>query len=310
MKRTNILTSIFAIVILASIASAQTGGGPGGITTTTITFNKQNFDNSLQNAIAPNVIGYQYVLIKDGQVVSEDAGGVAQNAADGTLMMTTSTPTNIGSLAKFLSGTAMIHLMEKKSGPGTWDDGLTLQQKLDRPFTSIVPDIWINGNRPGVEDITLRQLLQHRSGFNDNKPANRNVLGFLKDGDGFLLGQYDQRQYSNINFVLNGYLIALYENMWLKSFMNQSIANQGLGLVDADESVRQSAGSWMHNIMKTRIWDKMTPKILPNCDAANALANTAAYGYNSKDDLAAGQITSMISSQPWPITSLTSVRPT
>jgi hypothetical protein len=38
----------------------------------------------------------------------------------------------------------------------------------------------------------------------------------------------------------------------------------------------------MHDSMKKRIWDKMTPKISPSCDASNALKNTAAYTYDSK----------------------------
>lgn len=295
MKRTNIFTSILALVILASIGSAQIGGGPGRITT--ISFNKQAFENSLQNAIAPNVMGYQYVLIKDGALVSEDAGGWAQAPGDGNVQMTTSTPTNIGSVSKFLSGTAMIHLMEKLNGVGVYDNGLTLQQKLDRPFTTIVPDVWIDGNTPGVANVTLRQLLQHRSGFNDDKPANRNVLGFLKDADGHFPWQLDQRQYSNINFVLNGYLIPFYEKPWLKGFVNTSVDDLALGIEDADELTRDLAGAEMHKTMKARIWDKMTPKILPNCDAANTLANTAAKHYTSATDTDPGPLSSSIASQ-------------
>ena len=211
--------------------------------------------------------------------------------------MTNSTPINIGSLAKFLSGTAMLNLMEKPPGPGSWDYGLTLQQKLDRPFTTIVPDVLALGNTPGVENITLRQLLQHRSGFDDAKVGNRTVLGFLKDRDGFLLSQYDDREYSNINFVMNGYLIPMYLAPSLQNSFNATISGNNLDQADADALVRDLSGNAMHAIMKDRIWDKMNPAILPNCDAANTLTNTAAYGYASKNDAANGWIMSLIDNQ-------------
>jgi hypothetical protein len=50
----------------------------------------------------------------------------------------------------------------------------------------------------------------------------------------------------------------------------------------------------MHFIMKDRIWDQMTPSILPNCDAKYALANSAAYAYDSKNDGANGFIWSEV----------------
>lgn len=295
MKNRNILKTLSAIILLAGALNAQVRPGGSG-TITTMTFNKASFDQNLQNAVAPNVKGYQYVLIKNGQIVSEKAGGVAQNAADGTLAMTTSTPTNIGSVAKFLSGTAMIGLMEKPASQYQWDSGASLQQKLNRPFFTMVPNVWKSGAKPGIENITIRQLLQHRSGFDDAKASNRNVLGFLKDADGFQQAQFNQREYSNINFVLNGYLLPMYATPTLKDTMNNYIASNSLNQAGADTFVRQAAGTAMHNLMKARIWDKMTPKIAPNCDGVS-LSDKAALSYNSKNDAAKGSITSSMDTQ-------------
>jgi CubicO group peptidase (beta-lactamase class C family) len=298
---TTTFTAITAIVLLAGISHAQ-------FTSQNITFSKSNFDQSLIDAVEPNVMGYQYVLIRNGRIVSERARGRAQNAADienkpipaadehhlGGLKMKTSTPINVGSLAKFLSGTAMLHLMEKPAGPGgSWDAGQTLPQKLNRTFTTMVPDVWRTGlSHPLINLITLRQLLQHRSGFDDAKQGNRNVLGFLKDDDGFLVSQYDDREYSNVNFVLTGYLITMYEHPGAKDFYN--LVTAGMNESDADKLVRDHAGMSMHYIMKDRIWDNMSPTILPNCDAANTLQNSAAYGYNSNVQATNGVITSSI----------------
>lgn len=281
------------MIALLSIVNGQ-HRLPAGAASATL--NKTKFDQSLQNAVAPNVMGYQYILIKDGKVVSEQAGGLSHSMADGYKTMTTATPTNIGSLAKFLSGTAMIGLMEKPYPDGQWDAGQTLQQKLNRPFMSIVPTVWKTGARAGVENITIRQLLQHRSGFDDEKASNRNVLGFLKDADGFNPSQYNQREYSNINFVLNGYLLPMYAQPSFKDILNIQVAQQHLNETNSDTYVRQTAGLAMHNLMKTRIWDQMSPKILPSCDGSR-LVHVAALSYNSKNDTGKGEITSTLEKQ-------------
>jgi CubicO group peptidase (beta-lactamase class C family) len=285
------------LILLTVVVTLLEAGVPRAQIRNRLTFSVREFDQSLTNAVAPSVMGYQYVLIANGQVVSQKAGGFAQNAADGNLAMTNSTPTSIGSLAKFLSGTAMLNLMENPPGPFSWDFGLSLQQKLDRPFTSIVPDIWALGNTLGVENITIRQLLQHRSGFDDAKSANRTVLGYLKDADGFLPSQYDRREYANINFVLNGYLLPMYLAPSLRNSFNETVTANNLNEADADAFVRDLSGHAMHAIMKVRIWDQMNPPILPNCDAANTIANAAAYGYTSKTDVASGWIMSLIDNQ-------------
>lgn len=294
MKFRNLLTSIAAMVILASIATAQ-----GGIIITQppITFNKEAFASKMRNDLEGNVMGYSYVLLKKGLVVDEDAWGKAQNAADGQIPFTLNTPTNIGSLAKFLSGTAMLGLMQKPQTAVQYDNGLSLDAKLDRKFWTVMPNVWVARNKGGVEDISLRQLLQHRSGFDTDKVGNRTVLGYLQDANGFIPSQFDDREYANINYVLNGYILPLYASPGMKSSLNARAQNFSYTEAQADAEAKQTAGVNMHNLMKSRIWDKMSPKISPNCDAANTLTNVAAYGYASKNDAAAGTISSAINTQ-------------
>jgi hypothetical protein len=293
MKASRIFTFFIALIMTASLASGQRRQPPGAATAV---LNKTKFDQSLQGAVAPNVMGYQYILIKDGKVVSEKFGGLAHSMADGYKTMTSATPTNIGSLAKFFSGTAMIGLMEKPYAEGQWDKGKTLQEKLNRPFMTIVPKVWTTGASSGVEDITIRQLLQHRSGFDDAKGNNRTVLGFLKDSDGFNQAQFNQREYSNINFVLNGYLLPMYAQPNFNDILDVQVAQRKLNFTTGDAYVRQMAGLAMHNLMKTRIWDQMSPKILPNCDGTR-LRHVAALSYNSKSDTSKGEITSLLEQQ-------------
>ena len=136
------------------------------------TFKKEAFDEGIKNLVEPNVMGYQYVLIKDGKFVTEGAGGKARTGTDGNLKMTTSTPQNIGSLAKFLSGTAMINLFEKPAAKADREyKERGLKGSLSMPVWGEFPKVWLNvipgpfDKGPQLRNFTFRQLLQHRSGF-------------------------------------------------------------------------------------------------------------------------------------------------
>jgi CubicO group peptidase (beta-lactamase class C family) len=280
-------------------AFAQVPRGPQDVQAKTITLDKTKFDQSLAGAVGPKVMGYQYVLIKDGRVVVERADGLARTAKDGgPLKMTVRTPINLGSLQKFITGTALLNMMEH---PTKWSPGQnkSLRNRLDMPIWGQFPSLWTDlippptVGCPQIRCIKYRQLLQHRSGFNDDKPSNRNVLGFLGDGDGFLASQYDKRQYSNINFVMAGYLLPAYERPY---FVNELMANavKYPNLAQADDYVRDQLGKRFAEILDERIFSRMTPKIKPSCDAAGELKGTVAYGYASKTDAGPGVISSQI----------------
>jgi CubicO group peptidase (beta-lactamase class C family) len=298
MKVKEFTATLILITLSFSMIAAQAPRGPQGLQTKTITLSKTAFDQSLSSTVGPKVMGFQYVLIKDGQLVTEKAGGLAQSAKDGALNMTTRTPLNIGSLQKFITGTALINMMEH---PTKWSPGQNqnLRNRLDSAIWGQFPSLWVDlippptVQCPQIRCIKYRQLLQHRSGFNNDKASNRNVLGFLGDGDGFLASQYDKRQYSNINFGLAGYLLPGYERGY---FLNEIMANAVNlpTLSSRDQYVRDQLGRRYDQILHERIFDKMTPKINPTCDGANKVAATAAYGYQSKTDTNNGIITSAI----------------
>ncbi len=296
-------SAILAIgaVLLSAVPTsiAQVPRGPQGLKAKTITLDKTAFNKSLSDAVGPKVMGYQYVLIKDGQLVTEKAGGLAQtNKDNGPLQMTTKTPINLGSLQKFITGTALINLMEN---PTKWSPGsnLSLKNRLDTPIWGQFPSLWVdlipgtNVKCPQIRCIKYRQLLQHRSGFNDKKESNRTVLGFLGDSDGFLASMYDKRDYSNINFVMTGYLLPSYERNY---FVNEIMADAVKQPTSSarDQYVRNQLGNRYREMLFERIFNKMTPKIKPSCDAPNEISATAAYGYVSKNDNNKGSITSLL----------------
>lgn len=257
-----------------------------------ISFKEEAFDQSMKASLADTVKGYQYVLIKDGKIVTEGAGGWARNAIDGGQMkMTTSTPINVGSLWKFMTGTTMLNIMEH---PGKWSPskGQSLKSRLDYPIWGLFPSVWYNNMDNGVRGISIRELLQHRSGFDDDFKGPRTELGFLKAG--YLESQAGVREYSNINFVMAGHLIPLYENEHINADLNAHVQNNNLPTERADDYVQDQLGRRMVEIQRERIWSKMSPKFSPSCNATVDFKNTAAYGYKSRMDIGKGVLTSSI----------------
>jgi CubicO group peptidase (beta-lactamase class C family) len=285
---------LLAVLLLVAVTGAAPAFAQGGLTTKNFTFKEGDFNQSVDKALSGNVVGYQYVLIKDGRLVTEGAGGWARTSADGLMKMTTRTPINVGSLFKFMTGTTLLHLMEH---PGKFspDKGEHLQSRLGYHVWGLFPAVWFNNMDYNVRKISFRQLLQHRSGFDDDFQGPRTEMGFLKAG--FTPAQYDKREYSNINFVMTGHLIPLYEEPRLNADINGSVQNANMSTSAADDYVQNRLGRRMLEIFRERIWSKMSPKFSPSCDAKADFKDTAAYGYHSKTDPAKGIITSSIESR-------------
>lgn len=257
-----------------------------------ITFKKDVFEQDLIEKLAPQTKGYQFVLIKDGQVVSDKADGIARTPQDGGLIkMTNTTPVNIGSLFKFISGTLMLNLMEhppEKMGSNYKQK--SFDNRLDTPMWGELPKVWLDAI-PGPESpsptqrsITFRQLLQHRSGFDDqwnpSQKGGRDFLQFLKSG--FLASQYDQTEYCNMNFVTVGYMVPLLERHNLN--YDVDLSNNGRTPDEADQNARLMVGQKFDTILRQYVTNKITPAMNLSCDAKNTMKNTAAYGYASLGD--------------------------
>lgn len=298
----------FIITLIMLAAAVSPTLAQGGLQNTTPLIKKDVFEKSLSEALAPTTMGYQFVLIKDGQVVSEKAGGKARSSAEGNLPMTLTTPMDIGSLFKFITGTTMLNLMEKGSEKMNSDvKKLSFDGKLDRRIWGELPAVWLDvfpkpsAPSPQQRNITYRQLMQHRSGFDDQwnvaNAGKRPFLEFMEKG--FLASQYDVREYTNINFTAVGFLIPLLERNFVKYDLNQQTWNAStqkpspMSQADADLQIRTELGKGMDKLMRERIWSKMKPTFNPSCDPTNdpVMKNTAAYAYNSPQDTT-GVITS------------------
>jgi hypothetical protein len=145
--------------------------------------------------LAGNVNGYAFVITK-GNKTRSGAGGKAKRTVDGGKAMTINTRSFIASSTKTITAIATLKLLAANN--------LTVTTKI-APW---LPGDWTKG--PGIGQLTFRDLLQHRSGFNqifkslsDNKKKN---WGNDWDGlewivkNGALPGS--SSSYKNANFAL------------------------------------------------------------------------------------------------------------
>lgn len=248
-------------------------------------FDKSAFEQSAHEALKGKVMGYSFLIMKDGKLVTEGAGGRARNRADGFKLMTTSTPQNLGSLFKFISGVTMLHILEKPPAGSAGGQG-SFASRLDAPVSLLYPQIWQNAiETPAISTITFRQLLQHKSGFRD---CSGGVMGCF--GAPFDPSLNGKRDYQNLNFTLTGYLIGVYTKPEILTNTN-NMANS-IPVAEKDRVFQLAAGLQMNNFIREKVFPLATGKISASCDAANEYKKTGAYGYKSATDKGKGIITS------------------
>lgn len=278
-------------IVAAVLATACLTGGPAVADTNqlapkaALTLRKSAFEFSAHQALEGKVMGYSFLLMKDGKLVTEGAGGNARNAADGIKAMTTKTPQNLGSLFKFISGISMLHVLERPPAGSAGGQQSTFLKRLDAPVALLYPQIWQDAIKtPAIRTLTFRQLLQHKSGF---RGCSNPISCFGGAFDQTLIGK---RDYENINFSLTGYLLAIYTKPSLRQDVNN--ADTSIPVADRDNTFQVAAGLQMDQFIAKKVFPLAPGKISASCDALNQYKNTGAYTYRSRLDRDNGIITS------------------
>jgi CubicO group peptidase (beta-lactamase class C family) len=248
---------------------------------------KSAFEFSAHQALEGKVMGYTFLLMKDGKLVTDGAGGSARNAADGFKPMTTRTPQNLGSLFKFISGVTMLHILERPPAGSAGGQG-SMISRLDAPVALLYPQIWQSAVKtPVIRKITFRQLLQHKSGFRDCGSGGDPIDCFKSPFNARLIGK---RDYQNINFSLTGYLIGVYTKPDLLKSINN--IEGSVAVAEKDRLFKVAAGQQMDSFIASKVFPLAPGKISASCDATNDYKNTGAYSYKSATDKGAGIFTS------------------
>ncbi|HEX8250944.1 MAG TPA: serine hydrolase [Pyrinomonadaceae bacterium] len=252
---------VFGLLLNPTIAPAQTVGL--NTQADTIKFDKGSFETVIKRNFDRRVMGYQVILLKKGQIVSELADGLARNPADGNVKMTVNTPANIGSTVKFFGGTALLQKFQKNNEMDAW---------LDKEVYKYFPQIWQDEMHFSIKQIKFRDLLQHKGGFihNDPDPSIKVYFDYLRKGvtsDQTQTYAYGKRNYANANITTIGYVLAAINNPLLLNMVNKKIADKNLKANDPE--IQALLGQSFENYMKAKIFSQINPAISPSCDAPN-----------------------------------------
>jgi CubicO group peptidase (beta-lactamase class C family) len=265
--------------------------------TKTVKLDKNKFVQSVQTGFGGKVKGYQAVLLKNGQIVAETAGGEARTKIDGKADMTLNTPSNIGSTAKFFAGVALLKFFQNPKN-NLNPTGKTVEQWLDTKIFSYLPEIWQANAHPSWKQVTFRELLQHKSGVRGITTAEKNAfvaqgyranspfLYFLKELKPENRGV---RDYENFNFTILTFLLPMVASQTLHMVIDQNVVKQKLKADDL--SITQAMGNAFYGHMLANSFGKVTPKINPSCDAPNeypAKKIIYAMAYDSVSDTGKG----------------------
>ncbi|GAB3797954.1 serine hydrolase domain-containing protein [Virgibacillus kimchii] len=189
-----------------------------------------DMDPLLEEAMDEHVMPGAVVLVaKDGKVVKHDAYGYAArytdsdfNEMDDPVEMSEDTIFDLASISKLFTATAVMQL---------WDQGAF---ELDDPVAEYIPEFAANGK----EEVTIRQLLTHTSGFRPSttEPLHE-IEGDRDDKLAFVLNETlqnppgEQYLYSDVDFMTLGVLIERISNMRQDEFTEQFIT-QPLNMTD------------------------------------------------------------------------------
>src|SRR5690625_4856396 len=189
-----------------------------------------DMDPLLEEAIADHVMPGAVVLVaRDGQVVKHDAYGYAARYTDSDFTemdepveMSEDIIFDLASLSKLFTATAVMQL---------WDQGAF---ELNDAVAEYIPEFAANGK----EEVTIRQLLTHTSGFRPSTTVPlHEVEGDREDKLTFVLNETlqnppgDQYLYSDVDFITLGVLIERISGQRQDEFMEQFLT-QPLNMTD------------------------------------------------------------------------------
>ena len=250
---------------LATSAIAQQGA------TRTKDINAIVFQERVKAAVDGRVKGYAFVIADRNGIEVKVSGGMAQAPGDGDIAMKTFIPSGTGSVAKVISGVALLHLLEQRKVMNA-----SVQRQLDVPIWAHLPDGWRLAYRGrNLERITFRQLLQHKSGIRigdggvpDDWPGIK--ISYVLD-QGVNADNIGGRSYNNFNFTLLLYLIPAL------AYPNQvgeiETENADLSEHDYAKTITPAYGALYEKYLREVIFPKTAAPIQPTCRPLDEIAS-------------------------------------
>lgn len=234
------------------------------------------FANVLRSTVGPQVMGFAAAAGRNGLIAAQVASGKARSTTDGSVLMTPYTPTNVGSVAKYASGVALLHLFEERPEK-------TLDQWLDEPFWRYLPTRFLANTHPSFIGVRIKHLLQHQTGLHT---SSLDLFAVLEAGvDPTEIGVV--RDYANMNFMLLTYIMPGIADPAVKAANDAYAAQPGVTL----EDVRLRLNRQYEQVMKDRVLPNVSFVVEPSCHPTQDLVATPpALMYASRTDVNPGII--------------------
>ena len=182
-------------------------------------------DSLIGSSIGTLIPGAVFLVARDGHVVHERAFGFAQlNDYEGHRLasppvMRTSTVFDLASVTKVMATTMGVMLLVDRG-----------KVDLDAPVSRYLPDF----RGPHLDSITVRHLLSHSAGLVQWQPLyyhaanSTQTYGVIRDMP-LQWGVGDARHYSDLGFMLLGYIVERVSGQPLDRFLDENLY-QPLGL--------------------------------------------------------------------------------
>lgn len=135
--------------------AGQQYAGAFGLAANTVVFSMDRLEDNLRSVFDGNTVGWAYALSQGGALARSGSAGLARTGAD--LPQTAQSPTkkmHVASVSKTMTSIVLLHRLAE------------MGVSVDSPIGAWLPLTWVRG--AGVDTMTFRQLMTHRSGFGQN----------------------------------------------------------------------------------------------------------------------------------------------
>ncbi len=214
------------------------------------------FAEAIHKSLKDSVNGYVMQLTRNGSVISNLKWNWAQTPADASVGWEFNTRMHVASVSKYLTALGMMKALN------------LAQLSYDTKIIDYLPASWVKGNN--INQITFRQLLTHRSGF--DLPCCASDYEYMKQKVQAGVSNVGESHYHNMNFGLCRILIPVV----------MKYLNKNMSLTDAEWDV--SSILWYQYFMQERVF---TPSGVAavSCEPNPAVKSALAYKFpNGNDD--------------------------
>lgn len=188
--------ALLTLLLFAPGCEKDVFKGPGDILSPDKVFDIDRFQENIQDAVGNQWAGYAFTISQKGQLKRSAAFGKRIAPMDGDIDFETTSPVYGASINKVMTAVAMLKILEEE---GNGDASFWLNANI----AQFLPPGWSFG--PNAQNITFRNLLQHRSGIASNAPFDYQGLRALIATGTSANKNY---AYSNANYGLLRILVA------------------------------------------------------------------------------------------------------